>query len=72
MMIAACALGLGSCWINQLRWLQDRPAIRSALESIGLGTDEMVTGGLALGYAEKDDATRTPPERHGNPVTWVE
>lgn len=72
MMVAANALDLGSCWINQLRWLQDEPAVRTYLEGLGLGADEMVAGGLALGMSAQGAPARTPLERHGNPVTWVE
>lgn len=31
MMLAAAGFGLGSCWINQIRWLCDEPSIRSYL-----------------------------------------
>ena len=74
MMLAANALDLGSCWINQLHWLTDENAIRSFMEEIGLAEDETITGGLILGYPDTPDSLpeRTPLERTGNPVTWVE
>ena len=71
MMIAANALDLGSCWINQLHWLDGHPGIRAYLEGLGLGAEETVTGGLILGYAAEGLPARTPLERTGNPVTWV-
>ncbi len=71
MMIAANALDLGSCWINQLHWLDDNAAIRSFLEDKGLKEEETITGGLIIGYAEKGMPERTPLERKGNPVTWI-
>ena len=71
MMIAANALDLGSCWINQLHWLDDNAAIRSFLEDKGLKEEETITGGLVIGYAEKGMPERTPLERKGNPVTWI-
>ena len=70
MMIAANAFDLGSCWINQLHWLDESPAIRKVLEGCGLSDDETITGGLVLGYAEQGLPVREKLERHGNPVSW--
>lgn len=72
MMIAANALDLGSCWINQLHWLDDNEAIRSFMRPYGLGDSETITGGLILGYADTGLPNRAPLDRTGNPVTWVE
>ncbi|MBQ9885724.1 MAG: nitroreductase [Lachnospiraceae bacterium] len=72
MMIAANALNLGSCWINQLHWLDENEAVRSFMYSKGLNEDETITGGLILGYPYTDSPNRTMLERKGNPVTWVE
>lgn len=71
MMIAANALDLGSCWINQLHWLDENETIRSYLYKHGLLESETVTGGLILGFAESGQPNRTPLERKGNPVTWA-
>ena len=68
MMIAANALGLGSCWINQLHWLSEHPAVRIQMERLGLGKEETITGGLILG----NEPVRGEWKRTGNPVTWVE
>ena len=70
MMLAAASLDVGSCWINQLHWLDENPAVRAELEKLGLSPDETVCGAVALGYPE----TRTPRadgERGGNPVTYI-
>ena len=72
MMVAANALDLGSCWINQIHWLDENENVRNFLKQYGLSDDETVTGGLILGYAETGLPNRTPLERKGNPVTWVE
>ena len=40
MMIAANALDLGSCWINQLHWLDENENIRAFIKEYGLGEDE--------------------------------
>lgn len=71
MMIAANALDLGACWINQLHWLDEDEAVRSFLEALGLGRDETVTGALILGYGIDGLPVRSPLARTGNPVTWV-
>ena len=71
MMIAANALDLGSCWINQLHWLDDNARIREFMSAYGLKEDETITGGLILGYAESGLPERTALKRTGNPVTWV-
>jgi len=72
MMIAANALDLGSCWINQLHWLDENKVIRNFLHRYGLNDEETVTGALILGYAESGLPNRTALERKGNTVTWVD
>ena len=71
MMIAANALDLGSCWINQLHWLDEDDAVREYLSGLGLGDDETVTGALALGFPADGLPNRTALPRTGNPVTWI-
>lgn len=74
MMIMANALDLGSCWINQLRWLNENPVLLQYLRGLGLKEGERVYGSLAVGYAKTKDGlpSRTPLPRTGYPVTWVE
>ncbi len=71
MMIAANALDLGSCWINQLHWLTDCEAIRAYMAKLGLKEDETITGGLILGYGAGGEPVREEKALPGNPVTWV-
>ena len=71
MMIAANALDLGSCWINQLHWLDENEAVRKYLTGLGLDENETVTGGLIVGYAEDGLPNRKEQTITGNPVTWV-
>ena len=52
MMLAANALDLGSCWINQLRWLQDNPVLRAYLQKLGMAEDEEVCASLSIGYPD--------------------
>ena len=71
MMIAANALDLGACWINQLHWLDGDERIRAYLENLGLRREETITGGLILGYGADGLPVRDGLRRTGNPVTWV-
>lgn len=73
MMVAANALDLGSCWINQLRWLNENPVILARLRELGLKENERVWGGLSVGYAAEPDGLpiRTPLPRTGNEVTYI-
>lgn len=71
MMIAANAMDLGSCWINQLHWLDENENVRSYMENLGLGKDETITGGLILGYGYDGKPVRSELKRTGNPVTWI-
>lgn len=70
MMLAAASLDVGSCWINQLHWLDENPAVRAELERLGLSPDETVCGAVALGYPETQ-TPRADGERGGNPVTYI-
>lgn len=73
MMIEANALDLGSCWINQLKWLNENPEILAYMQSLGMKENERVYGALALGYADTADGIpiRTPLKRTGNEVTYI-
>ena len=73
MMIAANALDLGSCWLNQLKWLNEDPALLSYLRSLGMKDDERVYASMALGYAATQDRlpARNPLARKGNEVTYI-
>ena len=71
MMIAANALDLGSCWINQLHWLDENEKVRAYMEGLGLERDETITGGLILGYSADGLPVRDELPRTGNPVTWI-
>jgi len=73
MLLAANALDLGACWINQLRWLQDNPVLLDYLHSLGMREDEWVFGSISLGYPDTPDGL---PNRNivtikGNAVTYI-
>lgn len=73
MMIMANALNLGTCWVNQLRWLNEDAGIRAYLEGLGMDGQYRVYGALALGYADSETGLpeRTPLPRKGNRVTMI-
>ena len=73
MMLMANGLNLGSCWINQLRWLSENEALLKTLGALGLKEDERVCGALALGYPDTVDGLpdRVALPRKGNPVTVI-
>ena len=73
MMIAANELDLGSCYINQLKWLNEDPALLEYLRSLGLKESERVYASVARGYADTESGlpNRTPNPRVGNEVTFV-
>ena len=74
MMLAANALDLGSCWINQLRWLQDNPVLRAYLQKLGMAEDEEVCASLSIGYPDTPDGfpgRRVMPVT-GNPVVYID
>ena len=70
MMLAAQSIGLGTCWINQFRWLNENgPMIRYLQERCRIPQEEQVCGGVILGIP-----AAIPGElRHdGYPVTFIE
>lgn len=73
MMLEANELDLGSCWINQLRWLNEDPTLVAYLKELGMQTDERVYASVAIGYPETVDGLplRKALERKGNKVTWI-
>lgn len=73
MMLMANALDLGSCWINQLKWLNENPVILEYMKELGMNEGERVYGALAVGYPDTADGLpdREPLERTGNNVTVV-
>ncbi|MEG0190841.1 MAG: nitroreductase family protein [Lachnospiraceae bacterium] len=50
--LMAHSLGIGSCWINQLRDICDRPEVRTILDTFGVPSNHKVWGIADLGYAK--------------------
>ena len=73
MMVMGNELDLGTCWINQLKWLNEEPELLEVFRRYGLREDERIYGALAVGWADSEDGLpeRRPLERRGNEVTRV-
>lgn len=73
MMLESNELDLGSCYINQLKWLNEDQEILSYLQSLGMKEDERVYGSLIVGYPDTNDGKplRKALPRKGNEVTWL-
>ncbi|WP_455542777.1 nitroreductase family protein [Intestinibacter sp.] len=69
MMLEATSLGIGSCWINQLHWLEENKSIRLFLEEYGIGKDETICGAVALGHYDRELAMK---ERTGMKVNFID
>jgi nitroreductase len=69
MQLAAHSLGLGSCWINQLTWFGEDPAVRAVLDRLGVPADEKVFGSLAIGHPT--GSAGDAPARKGNPFVYI-
>ncbi len=74
MMVAANALDLGSCWINQLRWLNEEPALVEYLRSLGMKEDERIYGAVIIGYPATESGlpNRNLMAQKGNEVTFID
>ena len=74
MMVAANALDLGSCWINQLKWLNEETEIVEYLRGFGMKEDERVYGAVIIGYPVTDSGlpNRNLMSLKGNKVTWID
>ena len=63
LLLMATELGLGSCWINQLRWTCDQPSVRALLTEYGVPEDHIVICSAAIGYIAKETPAR--PRKEG-------
>ena len=74
MMVAANALDLGSCYINQLRWLNAEPSLVRYLRSLGMKENERVYGAVIIGYPATESGlpNRSLMAQKGNEVTYID
>lgn len=49
-LLAAHALGLGACWVNQLGAVGDEPGFRSYLTTLGFPATHKIIGSAAIGH----------------------
>ena len=73
MMIAANSLDLGTCYINQLHWLNEDEKILPYLQELGLKDKERVYASMVVGYPNSADGkpNRKALDRKGNKVTYI-
>lgn len=69
MFIAATALEIGSCWINQLGGIGDNPMIRKILRTYQIPDDHIICGCASLGYPSGDSA---PKEKNLNRILIID
>ena len=69
LLLMATELGLGSCWINQLRETCDVPEVRALLTEYGVPEDHIVVCSAAIGYIEKEPPAKP---RHEGLVSITE
>ena len=62
-------LGLGSCWLNQIRDCSHAPALRKPLTSYGIPSSHIVIASAAIGYIAKETPAKSRKE---GTVTFVE
>lgn len=65
--LVAQEMGLGSCWINQLHWLEEDPAVRDFLSDLGIARERVICGAAAVGYP----ANRPQPPARKPGTTWI-
>ena len=70
MMLAAHALGLGSCWINRARQAFDTEEGKALLNSLGVEGDLEGIGHCIVGYPD-GPAPKAAPRKPGR-VVWAE
>lgn len=69
LLLMATELGLGSCWINQLRDCCDDPGVRALLTGYGVPEDHIVVCSAAIGYIDKETPAKP---RKADVMTWTE
>ena len=70
LMLAAHAMGVGSCWINRAREVFDSDEGKAILRDLGIEGDYEGVGNCILGYADCEQPQARP--RKENWVYWVE
>lgn len=71
MMLAAWSLGIGACWINALRTIQEEAEIRNILGEFGVSDSHLIVGMVELGYLLEGELPKKP-RRRMNAIKFVE
>ena len=61
--LMANSLGIGSCWINQLKTICDEKEVREVLTSFGIPQNHIVWGMASIGYS--DNASKVQEKKEG-------
>ena len=69
MFLQATALGIGSCYVNQIHWLTDDARMLDELHALGMEQDEFVCAGAVFGYSDMGELP--PLKRFGNRITRI-
>ena len=67
--LSAHSLGIGSCWINQLTWLNGCAGVREYLAALGIPKEHVICGAAALGY--RNGEMPKAPARKENTIRIV-
>ncbi len=60
MMLAAHALGLGTCWINREYQMFQTPEGQELMKEMGIDAERIGIGALSIGYPSRDPRPATP------------
>jgi len=66
--LAAQSIGLGSCYVNQLHWLENDHHIRAYLFKMGIPTEHVICAAAAIGYIA---VASTAPARKDNTIQII-
>ena len=69
MFLMAQELGIGSCWINQLKEICDEPQVRAELKKFGVPDNHIVWGIVDLGYAAQEPVCK---EKNENVIVFAD
>lgn len=69
MFLMAQELGIGSCWINQLKEICDEPQVRAELKQFGVPDNHIVWGIVDLGYAAQEPVCK---EKNENVIVFAD
>ena len=69
MFLMAQELGIGSCWINQLKEICDEPQVRAELKKFGVPDNHIVWGIVDLGYGAQEPVCK---EKNENVIVFAD